>query len=282
MPEQATDAGQVTDAPTTASVGTPEATGATEVPTTESVGSDTTGQQETSFARNFDPNSISDPNLLQAYKQMQKDYNQGKEFIKQHRQKIDAYDRFTSNPQSVLQQYAQQLGYQLAPVGQPLAAQSAEQQQWEPQTWEEVRDNIKQDALLAAKQEFQPMVQELQNLKKQNIETYLDGNCPNWRNYEEEMKANLQRHPTLSSDPMQLYKISVPPNVFIAQGAKRTIDKINANIDGSVQSGTSTTARATSAAPNEKINSISDAFAYAKNQVENVMGLKRSGGMFPG
>lgn len=187
----------------------------------------------------FDPSSIQDkPELQSAYKQMQGAFTKGMQAVRTHKQKIEAYDRFASNPIDTVRQLAQQYGLRVVQTG------GDEPKDWNPQSWDDVMARAKQEVL----KEMEPVVGELRNLKKQSVESHLDSLDPTWRTYEPDMIEALQRHPSLANDPDKLYRISVPPEVLEARAVAKAMQKVRgATEHGQVAGGS--TAKKVSAEP---------------------------------
>jgi len=152
------------------------------------------GTQQTAEDTFFDPQSIADkPELMSAYKQMQRDYGRKMEGIKENQQKIDAFNAFNTDPVGTLQNYAKQYGYNLTRAE---AAAVAEQNTvGEPQTWEEVYQRASEAARADIMKELEPMLGQVQNIRKGNLERTLDDAAPDWRQYEDQMTTNLRQPP---------------------------------------------------------------------------------------
>lgn len=184
----------------------------------------------------FDPASIQDkPELLAAYKQMQASYTKRMQDMARHRTKIDAYDRFERDPMGTMQQLAAQYGFQLVQRGQD------QPKDWNPQSWDEVMAEAEKRVL----QKMQPVLGELKELKKQNIETYLDSKYTDWRTYETDMMDLLKEHPSLVKDPDKLYRLAVPSEVLEARAAKAALQKLRGTSDNAQVSGGTTTKQTT-------------------------------------
>lgn len=206
----------------------------------------------------FDYNEIKGkPELEAAYKQMQSAWTKKMQSLsdeyKSHAEKVQAYDQFMENPQENLKALMQQYGLQ-----QP----TQEQNGFDPQSWEDVISHVKGQIF----DELKPVFQEVQSFKKQNIEQYMDNNFPDWRMYETDMMQNLQKHPSLSSDPGLLYRMSVPENVLNSRATQEALKKLkeqsqNAHVSG----GSQTTRKAT--APT-RASSFKEAFEMAKQQLQ--------------
>lgn len=244
-----------TPAGTASGEGQPQATSTTTKPsgTADASGEDTF----------FDPKDL-DPALMPAYKNMQKAFSKKTEALKEHRQKIEAYDQFAKDPLGTIQTYASRLGYKLTQAEAQAVADGAAAQasgDWQPQTWGEVMAKAKEEVL----KELSPVFNELQTMKKSNIEKLLDENAPDWREHEEEMISLLRAHPTLASDPVKLYRLALPPEVLETRATQAALKKLQAKTDASKVGGTSTT-KTTPQVP-DKAMSFNDAVEYAKRQL---------------
>ena len=123
--------------------------------------------------------------------------------------------------------------------------------------------------------ELNPYLNRVQELTKTNLEKMLDENAPDWRQYEDEMKGNLQKHPSLVNDPVTLYKISVPSEVQESAAMQKAIKKLEAKTKGSQVGGSSTTTKHPGLSP-EGINSFDAAVKFAKAKLAE-QGLKTPG-----
>jgi len=79
---------------------------------------------------------------------------------------------------------------------------------------------------------LEPVVAELQGLRRTHIEKQLDEEVPEWREYEDEMAALLSDHPTLVRDPIVLARLAIPEGVqqskAVQSAMKRLQDKAKA------------------------------------------------------
>lgn len=229
----------------------------------------------------FDPRDIEGkPELQAAYKQMQRNYAQKMEGIKAHRQKIEAYDAFAADPVSQLQTMARQYGYNLT---RGEAAQQLNQQQtnqngndWEPKSWDEVIQKAEERAYRRLRSEQEPLYNEVKNLRKSNLETYLDSNAPDWRTYEDEMMTTLQTHPTLVNNPMALYKLAVPDNVLQSRATQQALKKMQEKGKSAAVSGASTTTKKSGPKIPEKSVTFDEAVKIAEAQLAE-QGIRRPG-----
>lgn len=221
----------------------------------------------------FDPSTIKDkPELLAAYKQMQKAFSQKTADIKKHRQKVDAYDAFMRDPVSELQRMAGQMGYRLTRADAEAAVAKAGDggatgPQWQPQTWDEVLSRAEQRAIEKVRAEFAPMFGQIQELRKSNLEKFLDDNAPDWRQYEEAMVEKLRNHPSLVNDPVSLYRMSVPAEVLESRAMQAALKKLEAKTQSSKVAGPSQTTRQPKTGFPDKPISFDEAVKLAKTQL---------------
>jgi len=204
----------------------------------------------------FDPTSIAGkPELEAAYKQMQGSYTKRMQEFSKHRPKLEAYDRFEKDPLGTMRQLAAQYGYQFVQSGEN------QPKDWSPQSWDDVMAKAKEEVL----KEMQPVFNEVKSLKKQNIETHLDTNHPDWRTYEEAMMDNLKAHPSLVQDPDKLYRMSVPSEVLEAKASAKAMQKLKGSQEHAQVSG-GTTSKQTIQAPTGPL-SFDQAVAVAKQRI---------------
>lgn len=210
----------------------------------------------------FDPASIAGkPELELAYKQMQAQFTKRMQAVAKDKTKVEAYDRFQSDPLGVMRQIAAQYGYQFV-QGPPNGGGNGTPEAWNPQSWDDVMARAKELVL----EEMKPVFDEVRGLKKQNIETYMDSKYADWRTYETEMMETLRAHPSLVGDPDKLYRLSVPPEVLEARATKAAMARLQATTQQSQVSGPSTTQAPTSAAPTGPM-SFQQAVEHAKKQL---------------
>lgn len=209
----------------------------------------------------FDPRDLeSKPELQAAYKNMQRAFTKRMQELSQHRQKIAVYDQFQRDPAGTLQQLATQYGYRLTPAqAQAMVNQTEGQngdggQNWEPKTWDEVLQKAEERAEQRLLAKMQPVFKELQTQKKSTIERELSEIDPAWQQYEDGMRENLSRHPSLASDPAMLYRMSVPPEVIESRAVQKALKRLEAKGKSSqVAAGSQTTKKPTTGVPEEAV-----------------------------
>jgi hypothetical protein len=217
----------------------------------------------------FDPSTIKGTPLENAYKEMQRAWTQKtterNQFLEAHKQKVEAYDNFMSDPVSSLKQMASQYGLTMA---EAKAVQDAQTNGWEPQTWDDVLKKARDEATDKVLNDLQPIINQVQQIKRDSIEKSLDSHCqenglPDWRLHEDQMKKVLADHPSMVRDPILLYEMSLPRNVKDARAMQAAMKKMEAKTKGAQVSAGSNTNKTGSTAP-DKGMSFSDAVKYAK------------------
>lgn len=211
----------------------------------------------------FDPTTL-DANLVPAYKQMQRAFSKKMEEVKAGRQKIEAYDAFSRDPLGQIQAMASRLGYKLSRADAAAVADAAAGSgPWEPQTWDEVMTKAEERSYKRVMAEIAPALAEVQTVKRASIERMLDESCPDWRQYEDEMTALLNEHPTLAREPAKLYRLALPPEVLETRATQAALKKLQGKVDASKVGGTSTTKTPAASVP-DKAMSFNEAVQYAK------------------
>jgi hypothetical protein len=189
--------------------------------------------------------------------------------LAQQRHKIEAYDAFSRDPIGTMQQVAQQYGYTLT-RGQAAdmvrgQAQQQDQQQWEPKTWDDVLGRAKDMAKQEIMAELAPMFNNVQKIQAKSIEAQLNEIDPQWKLYEDEMRATLQQHPTLVNNVEQLYRLSVPEDRYSARAVQAAIKKLQSKTEQASVASKSSTSR--TAQPQRIAKSFDEAVAIAKQQL---------------
>lgn len=220
----------------------------------------------------FDPNNVPEE-LRGAYKQMQGAFTKKTQAIAEQRKKVEAYDSFMSDPIGQMQQMAKEYGYSIS-RGEAANLQAQQQQQeaipedWQPNSWNEVMDQMEQRAISKVMDQLSPVLSEVQKIKQGSIEQHLDSVNPEWRQYEDEMTSLLQQHPTMASNPDMLLKMVIPDDVVEARATQRALQKLQ-NKGNVAQAGGvgSQTPRTVSAETPNKPLSFEEAVSFAKQQL---------------
>lgn len=249
----------------------PEATGAvtetgpeTATQTASQPESGTTASKDSSESF-FDPTDLS-PELMPAYKQMQAAFTKKTQAIAKDRKAIEEYRQIMADPHGALRRYAEAYGYQLTPAQQAAAAK-AEASEWQPQTWDEVIARTKEETRKELLQQFAPVIDEVRNVKRTQIERTLDEADPEWRQYEDDMQSLLAEHPSLAKDPGKLLRLAIPSEVLETRAYQRALKKLQAKTDAAqTVSGGSSTARK-SVQKSSGPMTFQEAFEAARRQV---------------
>ena len=252
--------GQVTEAPEGTTDVTPESDQGQSFDAQEQTTQGGPVQDEETF---FDPASIQGkPELEAAYKQMQAAFTKKTQSIASQRERLKLLDSFERDPIGTLQSIVPQYGYTLTPAQQ---REAAKQQEWNPDSWDDVLTRAREEAKAEVMKELNPMFDEVKTMKRTAMESYMDNNFPDWRLYEDQMTSLLGSHPTLAKDPETLYRMAVPENVLAARAAKKAVNKMQSKASAAQTSGGSTTPKASSTP--KKARSFSEAVALAKQQL---------------
>jgi hypothetical protein len=244
----------------------------------------TPGTQQPDEDTFFDPKEL-DPKLIPAYKNLQKAWTKKTEALAKDRAKVDAYNNFERDPIGTMQNMAARMGYRLTPAQAAAAAAEAQAgavpDNWEPKTWGEVISKMGEMLSPQIKQglmkELSPILSEVTELRKSNIEKMLDDNVPDWRQYEDQMKDTLRTHPTLVSDPVKLYRLSVPEEVLESRATQKALAKLESKVKGAGSPGTSTTTRHQATNIGDKAMTFQQAVEFAKADLAQ-KGIRPPGG----
>lgn len=237
--------------------------GGTSPATTAPASTGTTAPEAPTF---FDPSSIKDkPELMAAYNEMRAAYTKKTQALSQDRSKIEAYDAFTRDPMNQLKQLASQYGLEITPAGVRKQAQEQDANDWEPQNWQDVFKRAKEEVINELRPQLEPVFKNMQQVTASNIEKQLDSLDPQWRLYEDEMKANMTEHPSLVKDVAKLYRLSVPEEVLNSRATQAAMKKFEEKAKSAQVHGNQGTTK-TAAVPKKAAN-FSDAVAQAKAEL---------------
>ena len=251
----------VADTTTAASATATQGQATSQDGTSQSDKATTAPAQEDTF---FDPKEVPDE-LKPAYKQMQAAFTKKMQVISKDRDAISAYRNFEKDPIGNMQAMAQRMGYTLtrAEAAAQLSTQgAAPAQEFQPQSWDEVANWMKAQIMPHIQQQFQPLVDNVQKVTAHNIEQQLDTIDPNWRMYEDDMKANIQEHPSLVKDIGKLYRLSVPEEVLNSRATQAALRKLESKGQAASVHGRSSAAKALPTA--KKATSFQEAVELAK------------------
>ena len=262
------DLGSVDDTPATEDTTPVEPDGQPTEPDSQAATADadpTTTEPEDTFTQTFDPESIKDsPELQKAFKQMQGDYTRKTSEISGIKKYAPLIESFQNDPVGTLQKLNQQYG-----IGQEPAPdnQGPDFENFDPQNWGDVVSALKQAIMpelsQSIGQKYQPVYDKVQEMTKTDIETKLDKVDPEWRNYQANMQAVLQHHPTMVNDVKTLYRMSVPQDQWEAKATQAALKKLKSAADGSRVSGASQTKTVPSDGP-KRGATWEESIAYAK------------------
>ena len=239
---------------------TVEAPGASEEQSVASTQTTVSGPGSEDVETFFDPKDLVTPAEKAAYKQMQGEFTKRNQHFSGEQQKLDQYNQFMTDPVGNMRQLAQQYGYNLLERG---AQQASGDEEFNPQTWDDVMAEAKKQVTADLRKEFAPLNNEVKNLKKQNVEQKLDRDYPDWRTYEQQMSETLQRHPTLVNDTDALYQMAVPKAVLEQRATKAALSKIKGTTDSSQLGDNKTTSIPTTEKP-AKFATVAEAAKWAK------------------
>jgi hypothetical protein len=196
------------------------------------------------------------------------------------KRKAEIYDAFEKDPHTMLNNIAGQYGYQLTRANQtqPQQAQQMSQQDigpdWQPETWGQVLEMAESRAekriLDKLRPVIEPLLQNVEKIRSDTIETQLDRIDGNWKLYEDEIKENMRLAPALIQSPSgiaKLYRMSVPEDVLTSRATQAALKKFEEKAKAaSVES----KSHATKTTPEYKGGgSFQDAVDAAKRQLTN-------------
>lgn len=226
-----------------------------------------TGTTATEAPTFFDPKSIQDkPELMAAYNEMRAAYTKKTQALSQDRSKVEAYDAFMRDPVGQLRAMATQYGLEIGPTGQrQLGHEGQDKAAWEPQSWDDVMARAKQEVINELRPQLEPVFKNMQQVTASNIEKQLDSIDPQWRLYEDDMRANMQEHPSLVKDVAKLYRLSVPEEVLNSRATQAAMKKFEEKAKSAQVHGNQGTTK-TATVPKKAAN-FSDAVAQAKAEL---------------
>lgn len=227
------------------------------------------GMEEETF---FDPNEVPEA-LKPAYKHMQAAFTKKMQALSNLRQKAEFADKVFADPIGAMQKLAAQFGYSLSRADAAKAAGSNAGQDeigpdWQPQTWQEVLQKAEERAAAKIIAQLRPMLGEISNIKRANIEKQLAEIDPAWQQYEDAMIENLRRFPQMADDPALLYRVSVPPEVIEARATKKALQKFENKARATVSAVGSTSKITGGQEPDKKFSSVFEAAEWARRKME--------------
>lgn len=273
-----TDEGQAADAGTTESTGAAPDTGAGQADASAGKGTSGTTRDAAPASQDtdqsfFDPKKV--PAELQpAYKQMQGAFTKAMQTLATQRNKVNFYDQFAADPVANMQRLASQYGYQLTRAQAQAAINQQEQQgglpeDYQPKNWNEVFQKGAEFAKQQLMQELSPLINEVRQTKKQNIERQLSDIDPAWQQYEPEMIELINQVPGLAAHPEKLYRLAVPAEVVEQRATQKALQRLEAKAKATAASGGSTTNKRPSVLDHDqKFTSVQEAAAWAQRKLE--------------
>jgi hypothetical protein len=143
--------------------------------------------------------------------------------VQQNQHAAQLMQALQANPQGTIQMLAQQYGVNMGAPADGNGAGQSDPADWQPKNWQDARQTIAQEAVNQVLQQLQPVIQQTQEAKQSTIEAQLNDIDPAWKRYEPQMIRTLQMHPTLSSNPEMLYRMSVPAEVLESRATQRAL-----------------------------------------------------------
>ena len=213
----------------------------------------------------FDASNLP-PELMATYKQMQGAFTTKTQQIARERQKIEAYDAFMRDPVGQIQALARQYGLNLTRADAAQVAQNQQQdQEWQPNSWDEVTSRIKDAARQEIMQELAPMLGQVQQMRAASVEQQLATIDPNWKEYEGNMRDLLNRHPSLVNDVSGLYRLAVPPEILEGRAIQQALKKYEEKAQHQKVASGGPAPKSSPATP--EIKSFDDAVNAARQQI---------------
>jgi hypothetical protein len=204
-------------------------------------------------------------------KSLQGNYTKKTQSLAENQRKVDAYNALMANPTAAIKHYAAQYGMTVSEA----AAQQVQADSNDPDSWDTVYSTAEERAMERFKKEYGHLFTELQALKKDSIEKTLTELDPTWHQYEDQMLANMQKHPTLASDAATLYRMSVPPEVLESRATQAALRKLEQKGKSANIAGSSTTTKKPGGVDPDAKPSFQEAVALAKQRI------KSKGGSLP-
>lgn len=210
------------------------------------------------------------------------DYTKKTQSIADSRKKIEAYDQFVANPRQTVEQLATQLGYKLTPTNGQQQDQESQPRwnpdQGNPESWHDVVEFMVSKINNDVGSRIAPIYQKFQKFEKDSIESQLSQIDPSWQQYENSMRGNLQKHPTLVEDPALLYRMSVPSEVLESRATQKALARMEAKAKSGQVGSPSKTSKKPGDTVDAKPRSFQEAIALAKDSLSKQGIVKTSGG----
>jgi uncharacterized coiled-coil protein SlyX len=229
--------------------------------------------------------------LGQREKQMMANYTKKTQALSARAQDLEIIDAFRADPVGTLTRVAQQNGLQVvdprkggaanqptgytpggAPTGYGQGASPLADPNWQPQTYQELAQVIISEAAQGIMQQLSPVLapltERVERITSDSIEQKLSEIDPNWKVYEDDLKANIREHPTLikSQDGLRkLYRLSVPEEVYTSRAVQEAMRKLEGKTKSALVGSKSATQHTTHVTA--RGSTFADAVAAAKEQL---------------
>ena len=224
---------------------------------------ETAGSTKNDVEQFMDPKDLPD-DLKPHFKRMQASFTKKMQSAKELTDKGKLVDAYNADPIGFTRQLAAQHGLNLnsqAPQGN-----TGEKTEFKPDNWNEVFKEFEGRMSAYLANHFQPVLQEVKDVKQKQIESILDKEAPEWREYEDDMISMLQVHPTLAKDTEKLIKLAIPKEVIEGRAMQKALSRINKKGEAAKVSKGSTTTK--QVAPSKSgVMSFADAIKAAKNDL---------------
>lgn len=220
----------------------------------ESEGSEKETEGEKSF---MDPNTLP-PELKEPFRRMQASFTRAMQGVAGERQKAQFYDQLMSgeNVESAIQTIAAKAGLKVV-RGEVVEKDTGHKADDSP-TVRFIKDLVNAGVKEALAPAMEEVTKAQQQYKAEVAIAFLNTNYPDWYLYETTMADLAIKHPTLRSDPAELYRL-----------AKVKDEEVEGVVEGSekrVRVSTKASVGRSAVAGPKKAESIDEAFAMAKKQ----------------
>ena len=225
---------------------------------------ETAGSTKNDVEQFMDPKDLPD-DLKPHFKRMQSSFTKKMQSAKELKDKAKLVDAYNADPLGFTRQLAAQHGLNInsqAPQGNT----EGEQTEFKPSNWNEVFKEFEGRMSAYLGNHFEPVLNEVKQVKQKQIENILDEEAPEWREYEDDMIGLLQTHPTLAKDTEKLIRLAIPKEVIEGRAMQKALSRIDKKGQAAkVSRGSSTTKQV---APSKSgILSFADAIKAAKNDL---------------
>ena len=172
-----------------------------------------------------DPKDLPDE-LKPHFKRMQASFTKKMQSAKELSSKAAIVDQFNSDPQGFTRKLMAQVG-----IGEPQSNQSSQnpeqQGDFSPGSWGDVFGEFEGRMQSYLNNHFAPVLNEVKEVKQKQIESILDEEAPEWREYDDEMVGLLQTHPTLARDTRKLIQLAIPKEVIEGRAMQKALQRID-------------------------------------------------------